>query len=1526
MFGFCGRPPKWFSQTIRSNARRERKIGRAALAVSYVLSMVICSAMPSLARSGLPDRTEDRLVTGVVKLLSAPIDLSPSVLGALAAKHAEVLEPGDDFWPKTVDTIMSRKEVQAALEKRVRSNFSDNRDLYARLTKELPTLADALAKTLAFDDRGMVDGRPIDEVLRRMQTAPPTAQRALIARAIDPSNGTSDELVERIASFPEILAATENYVLGLRSASNPKARILAFRYAVARGLEVTNAELSEALGSSDQGGLRAALARISSLPFERAAAFAPALTRIVEQAGEPGIWDESLRLLLVVVPDTATALIERHRADESFWISDSGYAALSAMAAVPGSLAILRARIADLPLQKMLASGRCDVLAPAAAIWPNANAADAATILTSLLSNLARSQNGPPCSAETIGKSLDAATSRLGTAAAHAYATALARQANSANASPDEPGTGTETVRNILQAAQATRRAFASDPGTLVDLARRDNLEPLVAALIEALPSDDPMLSQLRLVFRPDDKESLTDHIQRNKKAILTVLRLTARPNGWTDRDMGQLVSLSSSAADLDVARSAFDVLMLTDHVQGLVDTFDATSRLRIEPSDAPDEPTAKALRAFTRASTLSNDRASLFSQERVGWLLDRFSIEGLRGRGVRALGPRPNSMSIDPDRFANSLMRALPSKHGSTTGVCADAATLGPFSDDRLAIRSLELSTAESYQNEDWAPACVAWLAPSKSAVLTEQGDMLWLLSLRDGTLATQDEPSKQLKTLFELWSKSKSDALGDLLRRKMASRATALAPHAGWNLADTKQLWEWDTELSRLLPDQVWPIRRTWLVRVGFLLLLAIPAIVIVHLTFWGILLVAYRRSKRVRTHVFYNPLARKSLGLGYVDILLVWIGPLRRLLFAPFADGMLGELGRVSLGTKEGPYYPSSHVIKLNLSDVVVDLKEAETAALSGRLKIAPEPIVSGLAAWKGPTCLFGPSGRGKTSYLRHVLATNAATRTPFAYLRASECGEDLASTVCDRFPGLGRDTDLILSLIQSGLLDIYVDGLNEVDRALQEKIVQFIVGHPTANIFVTSQEVGISLPRKLATYYLLPLTKNQMREFLVGREPTLDAKAPIRSENYTRSIDIFLDRLSEEVVGSPQGGTATSPDRAILTSFIATLANPMDLDTAAVLLSLDIDPDPFRLREQQFRLVDEDCQADLRRPFPISAFSRSALEARENGKPEIDTTAFGEYVAIMEERKQVRRISLKTAGGYVAEYDFRHEKVSDFYLHFALLEADSTKRFELAGNDRFAGLYDYLARELPLDAANELKEYLLSAALDSNDHRLSDRFLQHLRWRALFGRDDPPWLERYDTPESYTAVEEFDRLAALRDGTEAEMRAARSIIEASRARSRILAAKDARSLESAVRDLFVKKGAHEIPTPGGAASLFEIPGFGSLALLCAAGQRALSAVTRGGLISRASRIAERKLVVVNPQPELDPMDRDWSQVEEWARTLTTVDVRVLETWVLFRLAREEGSFADRSFWPKVMQSANPKNDALGHRLIMAQPDAY
>ena len=675
------------------------------------------------------------------------------------------------------------------------------------------------------------------------------------------------------------------------------------------------------------------------------------------------MWAEALRLLIGIDSNAATTIIERHRGDEAFWLSDRGYAAFGAIAAASGSLPILKGRIGDLPLKQMFASGRCDVLVPAVEIWPDLNPTDTATSLATLLSNIARSRSGPPCTVGSIATGLDAVTSRLGTAADHAYAAALTQEANATTENFDESGSGFQAVRDILRAAQATRRAFASDSTGLIGLARRENMDPLVAALIEALPSDHPALSDLRRTLKPDGNGSLSDHILSNKKSIVTVLHLTARAEGWTNQEMSQLALLSANQTDLDVARAAFDDLMLTGYVQGLVDTFDAFMRLRIAASDSPDELTVRAIRAFTRASHLTHNPAGLFSRERTGWLLDRLSNEGLRGKVVRAFGERPDSMTIDSKMLDNMLARTVPSKLGSTTSICADAATLGPFSDNRLAILLLESSGLESFQGEDWLPPCVAWLAPSNSGGLTEQGEMLWFLSLRDGTLQATEQPAEQLKTLLQLWSASKTQALGDLVRRKMATRAVAVAPHVGWSVADTGLLRQWDSELSRDLPDQAWPIRRQWLLRAAFLLLLAIPAALVFHLAFWCVLLASYRKSTRVQTHIFYNPLARKILGFGYVDILLVWIGPLRRLLFAPFAGGMAGDIGRRSFGTKEGPYYPDLQVVKLDRSNFSAGLNDAEREALSGGLKTSALPIISGLADWKGPTCLFGPSGRGK-----------------------------------------------------------------------------------------------------------------------------------------------------------------------------------------------------------------------------------------------------------------------------------------------------------------------------------------------------------------------------------------------------------------------------------------------------------------------------------------------------------------------------------------------------------------------------------
>ncbi|SCB28427.1 hypothetical protein GA0061099_1004154 [Bradyrhizobium yuanmingense] len=185
-------------------------------AVALACSVAAFAATASAFGAEIPSQAEDRFVAGLVKLLSAPVDLAPGVLSALAEKQGEVLETGDAFWPSVVGTVTARREVNEALQVRLRSSFPGNRDLYLRLTRQLPDIADILAKTLVFDGAGTVDGKPVDEVLRRMRMATPAAQRALIARATDATNAASGELIERVASYPEILAGMENDVVGLR--------------------------------------------------------------------------------------------------------------------------------------------------------------------------------------------------------------------------------------------------------------------------------------------------------------------------------------------------------------------------------------------------------------------------------------------------------------------------------------------------------------------------------------------------------------------------------------------------------------------------------------------------------------------------------------------------------------------------------------------------------------------------------------------------------------------------------------------------------------------------------------------------------------------------------------------------------------------------------------------------------------------------------------------------------------------------------------------------------------------------------------------------------------------------------------------------------------------------------------------------------------------------------------------------------------------------------------------------------------
>jgi len=85
---------------------------------------------------------------------------------------------------------------------------------------------------------------------------------------------------------------------------------------------------------------------------------------------------------------------------------------------------------------------------------------------------------------------------------------------------------------------------------------------------------------------------------------------------------------------------------------------------------------------------------------------------------------------------------------------------------------------------------------------------------------------------------------------------------------------------------------------------------------------------------------------------------------------------------------------------------------------------------------------------------------------------------------------------------------------------------------------------------------PLRTEQIREFLVSREPLIPAEAPVLGAAYVEACDRYLAQtLSGESIEE-------------LTAAQHILSNPMDLTVVASMLVAGKHPDLFRLQEQQY----------------------------------------------------------------------------------------------------------------------------------------------------------------------------------------------------------------------------------------------------------------------------------------------------------------------------------------------------------------------
>ncbi|XWK89918.1 MAG: hypothetical protein U7127_07560 [Phormidium sp.] len=456
-----------------------------------------------------------------------------------------------------------------------------------------------------------------------------------------------------------------------------------------------------------------------------------------------------------------------------------------------------------------------------------------------------------------------------------------------------------------------------------------------------------------------------------------------------------------------------------------------------------------------------------------------------------------------------------------------------------------------------------------------------------------------------------------------------------------------------------------------------------ILIHATFWLVLIFAYPKSAQVQAIFFWNPWVRKILGVGYVGFLLTWVPYLRRQLFEPFKPSLLADAGLDNFSSLT--YFPQSKV-KL---------------PVTGEIK----PVTEALPSIQGQIILEGDSGLGKSMFLRHLVKNSPRI---VVYLPAQKCDKGVIEAIQEKLQGQAQDAEFLKNLIYSGAIDICIDGLNEVSAETRAKIVLFVEQYFRANIIMTTQPLEWIPPSTAKTYYLQPLETDQIKKFLISRQPRLPKDAKIPGTDYEKACTNYLNALNNQ----PAEDLEAAKKR---------LSNPMDLTLVALMLSQDKTPDLFRLQEQQYNQMAEEFLREWKYEFPLKKFSEAVYNMRLNDEKALSAEKFYQELQSLEDEKYKMVVSRQwkdEKGEAKKEWYFRHDKIMDFFLVQNFLgdsHETEARLIDHMGDSRFRGVYFLLATLLPLDEAKKLREQLIQYAADTKDHTVSDTFVQLLRTR-------------------------------------------------------------------------------------------------------------------------------------------------------------------------------------------------------------------
>ena len=545
-----------------------------------------------------------------------------------------------------------------------------------------------------------------------------------------------------------------------------------------------------------------------------------------------------------------------------------------------------------------------------------------------------------------------------------------------------------------------------------------------------------------------------------------------------------------------------------------------------------------------------------------------------------------------------------------------------------------------------------------------------------------THDEAEKTLKVLQQVWELSQ-----DLTKLKadLAKQIAVVARKVTWQPQDIVLLETHYNNLKKAGFNEADSLQSVIVNLQGWQWFFNARITIISHAAFWLALIFAYPKFPQIQAIFFWNPWVRRILGVGYVGFLLTWFPPFRRKLFEPFQPSLLADVGLDKFDDQS--YFPESRVKIPGAEEIV--------------------PVTAALPSIKGQIVLEGDSGLGKSMFLRHLVKNSQRI---LVYLPAQKCHKGVIEAIQDKLHGQAQDAGFLKNLIYSGAIDICIDGLNEVTAETRAKIVQFVESYFRGNIIMTTQPLEWTPPSTAKIYKLQPLETQQIKEFLLSRQPRLPKNAQVQGVDYEKACTNYLT----EVLKPQQAKEELDAAQRIL-------SNPMDLTVVALMLSQGKYPNLFRLQEQQYNSIATEYLQEWKQEFPLKKFSAAVYEMRVQDKQALPADEFDQVIKSLSDEKYKMVVSRQwqdEKGEAKKEWYFRHDKIMDFFLVQNFIgENDAAERLliDRMGDPRFRGVYFLLATLLPLDAAKELREKLIQYSADTKDNTVSNTFVQLLRTR-------------------------------------------------------------------------------------------------------------------------------------------------------------------------------------------------------------------